>query len=54
MSARQTKIARLEATTFGSQRGEFSRLGNKSLRLGMTRANNREFIAELFFVLHLV
>jgi hypothetical protein len=48
------KIAKLEATAFGSQCGEFSRLGHKSLRIRMTRANDRECKADLIFVLHLV
>jgi hypothetical protein len=54
VSTCQTKIARLEATTFGSKRGEFSQLGYKSLRLRMTRANDRECKADLIFFLHLV
>jgi hypothetical protein len=54
MSTRQTEIARLEATSFRSQCREFSRLGHKSLGLGMTRTNDWEFIADLVFVLHLI
>ena len=54
MSTRQTEFTGSKATAFGSKCRELSRFGHGSPGRGVARTGDREGVADLVFVLHLI